>query len=191
MTSSITSRLATNPSQGVKAPCLVATTANITLTAAQTIDGVAVVAGDRVLVKDQTTGTEDGIYVCQDTAWTRATDWNEAEDVSSGVFIPVASGTAGVGLHQVLFSGTFAVGTTTLTMGFLDLSGGDLGYLSDGDFTVEGQILVGTGSGTWVALPVDANDTVLTADSAEASGVKWATPSVTTGKAIAMAIVFG
>jgi len=193
MTSSITSRLATNPSQGVKSPCVVATTANITLTAAQTIDGIAVVAGDRVFVKDQTTAAEDGIYVCKDTAWVRATDWNEAEDVSSGVIIPVASGAAGQGLHQVTFSGTFAVGTTTLTTVYVDLIIDDPGILLDADFTAKGQILVGTGSGTWVALPVGTNDFTLTADSAEASGVKWvATESgITMGKAIAASIVFG
>ena len=168
MTSSITSRLATNPSQGVKAPCVVATTTNITLTAAQTIDGVAVVAGDRVLVKDQTTGTEDGIYVCQDTAWIRATDWNEAEDVSSGVVIPVASGTAGQGLHQVTFSGTFAVGTTTLTTVYVDVSG----FAKEID--AKGDVLVGTGANALTNVTVGGDGTVLTADSTEASGVKWA-----------------
>jgi len=40
-----------------------ATTANITLSGAQTIDGVSVVAGDRVLVKDQSTASQNGIYV--------------------------------------------------------------------------------------------------------------------------------
>ena len=57
-----------------------ATTANITLTGAQTIDGVSVVAGDRVLVKDQSTPAANGIYVVAAGAWTRATDidaWSE------------------------------------------------------------------------------------------------------------------
>ena len=44
-------------SVAMKAPVVVATTANITLSGLQTIDGVSVVTGDRVLVKDQTTSS--------------------------------------------------------------------------------------------------------------------------------------
>jgi hypothetical protein len=58
----------------VKASVLVATTANITLSGAQTIDGVSVVAGDRVLVKDQTTQADNGIYVAATGAWARSAD---------------------------------------------------------------------------------------------------------------------
>lgn len=64
----------------VKPSVVVATTANITLSGAQTIDTIAVVAGDRVLVKNQTNATQNGIYVVATGAWTRATDadaWTE------------------------------------------------------------------------------------------------------------------
>ena len=57
-----------------------ATTANITLSAPQTIDGVSIIAGDRVLVKDQSTASQNGVYLCAAGAWTRATDadnWDE------------------------------------------------------------------------------------------------------------------
>jgi len=57
-----------------------ATTANITLSAPQTIDGISVIAGDRVLVKDQSTPATNGIYVVAAGAWTRAIDmdaWSE------------------------------------------------------------------------------------------------------------------
>lgn len=63
MGSTITDRLAgVTASLASKAPVRAATTANITLSGAQTIDAVAVVADDRVLVKNQTDGTENGIY---------------------------------------------------------------------------------------------------------------------------------
>ena len=47
----------------IKAPVKAATTANITLSGLQTIDGVSCAAGDRVLVKNQATPSENGIYV--------------------------------------------------------------------------------------------------------------------------------
>ena len=52
-------------------PVVAATTANITLSGLQTIDGVAVTAGQRVLVKDQTDDTENDFYLAQAAAWTR------------------------------------------------------------------------------------------------------------------------
>jgi hypothetical protein len=76
-----------------KAPVQVATTANITLSGTQTIDGVSVLAGARVLVKDQTTQANNGIYVVQSGAWTRATDMDSwAEVTNASVF--VSQGTA-------------------------------------------------------------------------------------------------
>lgn len=57
-----------------------ATTANITLSAPQTIDGVSCIAGDRVLVKNQSTAANNGVYVVAAGSWTRASDadtWTE------------------------------------------------------------------------------------------------------------------
>jgi hypothetical protein len=57
------------------APVRVATCeGNITLSAPQTIDGIAVVAGDRVLVTQQTTGSQNGIYTVAAGAWVKDTD---------------------------------------------------------------------------------------------------------------------
>jgi hypothetical protein len=71
-----------------KQPVLTATSANITLSGLQTVNGVTVVAGDRVLVKNQGTASENGIYVASATAWTYAVgadDW--AEYVGAIVFV--------------------------------------------------------------------------------------------------------
>ncbi len=51
-----------------------ATTANITLSGAQTIDGISVIVGDRVLVKNQSTAANNGIYLCASGVWTRTSD---------------------------------------------------------------------------------------------------------------------
>lgn len=77
----------------VKQSVRVATTANITLSAPQTIDGVSVIAGDRVLVKDQSTGANNGIYVVAAGAWSRSADANVSAEVTSGMYMWVAEGT--------------------------------------------------------------------------------------------------
>lgn len=75
-----------------KNPVKAATTANITLSAAQTIDGIALVAGDRVLVKNQTTQSQNGIYVVAAGAWTRATDADSSVELQNAV-VSVDQGT--------------------------------------------------------------------------------------------------
>lgn len=70
-----------------------ATTANITLSGAQTIDGISIIAGDRVLVKDQTTQTENGIYLCSSGSWPRTTDGDSSSDLTNAM-VPVEEGTA-------------------------------------------------------------------------------------------------
>ena len=113
-----------------KPPVKVATTANITLSGAQTIDGVSVVADDRVLVKDQTDGTENGIYIASADTWTRARDMNGAKDVISGTQVFVRSGTAGGGKSfYISTSNPITIGTTSLTFTIFNTGGeggGDL-----------------------------------------------------------------
>ena len=77
----------------IKDSVRVATTANITLSATQTIDGVTVAAGDRVLVKDQSTGSQNGIYVVAAGAWSRSDDANVSAEVTAGMFVFVEEGT--------------------------------------------------------------------------------------------------
>lgn len=109
MTSQLT-RLGTRPEEGVKAPCVVAAFTNITLSGTQTIDGVAVAVGDRVLVAGQTDAAENGIYVASANAWVRATDWNKANDVVSGQTVVVPNA-----IYQVSYTGTLVIGSTPVT----------------------------------------------------------------------------
>ncbi len=77
-----------------KQPARVKTTGNITLSGLQTIDGVSVVANDRVLVTSQTNGAQNGLYSAASGAWTRTQDADTGvELVGAGVF--VSEGTAG------------------------------------------------------------------------------------------------
>ena len=72
----------------VKASVKAATVGNITLSGAQTIDGVSVVAGDRVLVKNQSAPATNGIYIVNSSTWTRSADANTwAELVSAYTFV--------------------------------------------------------------------------------------------------------
>jgi hypothetical protein len=70
-----------------------ATTANITLSGPQTIDGQGVIAGNRVLVKNQTLPEQNGIYDVAAGAWSRSSDSNTAGELLFGYYYFVSSGT--------------------------------------------------------------------------------------------------
>lgn len=107
-----------------------ATTANITLSGAQTIDGVSIIAGDRVLVKDQSTAATNGIYVAAAGAWTRATDFDDSTEVTSAAAVPVESGTVnGDAVFILTTDGAITVGTTGLA--FTRLGGSGATYTAD------------------------------------------------------------
>lgn len=93
----------------------VATTANITLSGAQTIDGVSIIAGDRVLVKNQTDPAENGIYVAAASSWSRSADMDIWAEVP-GAWVTVQEGTTNADtawLSSANQGGT--LGTTSIT----------------------------------------------------------------------------
>jgi hypothetical protein len=100
---------------GVKT-VLCATTANLTsLAGTLTIDGVSVVAGNRVLVKDQTATAANGIYVVAAGSWARADDASTAAEIA-GSFVNIQSGTANGGTQYVTtFKSSNALGTDAMT----------------------------------------------------------------------------
>lgn len=114
----------------VKESCKVATTANITLSGTQTIDGVAVSADERVLVKNQSTASENGIYDCKSGSWARSSDFDTDAEVTSGAFTFVEQGSVNADAGFVLTTdGSITVGTTALS--FTQFSGA--GAITAGD----------------------------------------------------------
>ena len=93
-----------------------ATTANITLTGAQTIDGISVVAGNIVLVKNQSTASQNGVYTVGSGAWSRHSSLNSSSDYTSNYVVYVESGDDN---EQTLWLG--AVSATNFTLGSTNL----------------------------------------------------------------------
>jgi len=99
----------------IKAECQVATTGNITLSGLQTIDGYTTLANDRVLVKNQTTSAQNGIYVASTGAWARSSDantWNSL--ISAFTFIMNGTTQQNSGWVCTITSGG-TLGTTPVT----------------------------------------------------------------------------
>lgn len=115
MVSTIQDRFNISPEEGVKAPVRMTTTANITLSGLQTIDGVSGAEDDRILVRLQTVTSENGIYVMKPTAWVRASDWDDATDVEPGVLVIPSEGTKQTTVYMAKFTSPYAVDTTAVT----------------------------------------------------------------------------
>jgi lysophospholipase L1-like esterase len=98
----------------VKAPVACATMWPITLSGLQTIDGYSAIAGDRVLVKDQATGSANGIYVVAAGAWARATDF-DASSEAVGAVVMVLNGLRSKGALYRQTASPVTLGATALT----------------------------------------------------------------------------
>lgn len=124
-----------------KASVKAATTANITLSGAQTIDNVSVVAGDRVLVKNQSPASQNGIYVAAAGSWVRTTDADAwAELVAAYVMVEQGTVNADTGwLCTVDQGGT--IGTTAVA--WVKFSGGFVQPGNANTFTAQ-QSLAGS-----------------------------------------------
>lgn len=109
-------------SLAIKAPVIAATTANITLSGEQTIDSVAVkavnLAGipDRVLVKNQTDATQNGIYDVATGSWTRSPDSDGNRDWTQGTVVEVVSGsTQSASFWALSTAAPITIGSSSLT----------------------------------------------------------------------------
>ena len=108
-------RLGVNASKAIKVACRVATTVPITLSGLQTVDGVALAALDRVLVKDQADTTTNGIYDADTGAWTRSVDFDGNVDAAKGTLIFLTSGTQASSFWQLTSADPIVIGTSALT----------------------------------------------------------------------------
>lgn len=155
-----------------------ATTANISLTAEQTLDGI-LTSTDRVLVRSQTDPIENGIYVTAAGAWARAADMDAADEVA-GSFVFISDGTTlgntgwvctnepesvVIDTDAITFSQFSDAGYVTASTGLLK-SGNDIqatGVLEDlntlGAAASDSQFIVATGAG---AFAYESGDTVRT-----------------------------
>ncbi|WP_313364493.1 phage tail protein [Pseudomonas sp.] len=108
----VTSELA---KQDFKHSVVAATTANIALNGLQTIDGVALPAGARVLVKNQAAAKDNGIYVVATAAWVRATDADISAEVTPGMLVLVERGTVNAdSAWQLVTDAPITLGVTAL-----------------------------------------------------------------------------
>ena len=113
----------------VKASVRAATTAALTLVSdlenGDTLDGVTLATGDRVLVKNQGTGAENGIYiVAASGAPSRATDADANSEMTPGMFTFVEEGTTNADSGWVMTNdGAITVGTTALTFALFSVAG--------------------------------------------------------------------
>lgn len=134
-----------------------ATTANGTLASAfangQTIDGVTLVTGDRILLKNQTTASQNGIYTVNASgAPTRATDADAGTELlGAAVWVDEGTANADTGWVQTV-DGTITVDTTSLT--FVQFSG--LGQVTAGNGLTKSGATLDVGAGTGIAVAADA-----------------------------------
>ena len=204
MTTSVTGRrLGVNGGIAFKVPCKAATTANVTLSGEQTVDGVSLTTNDRVLVKDQSTASENGIYKVDTSTWQREPDWNGTNDVKQGTLVYVTQGTVGKGFWAVTTADTITIGTTSVAIararmqqevlpiacsdeGSILTTGTKVTFRMPYDFTlssVKASLTSAQGSGSLLTVDVQCNGTTIfstkiTFDNAEETTATATTPNV-------------
>lgn len=170
-----------------KASVRAATTGNITLSGAQTIDGISIIAGDRVLVRAQSTTANNGIYLCASGSWTRATDFDNISEIP-GAIVPVELGSTLADTvwlctnNQTDTLGSTAIAFARFTMGIAvgaTASTGTAGYVlyTDGSL-VQAYAISGTGS---VAMTDNPSFITPTLGAATATSINGITITAGTG----------
>lgn len=125
-----------------KQPVRAASTANVSVTSpGASIDGVTLTSGDRVLLKAQTAGAENGIYVWTGaaTALTRAVDADNGTELNPGTAVTITEGTVnGDKVFMIISDGAVTIGTTATTWGQF---GGGITYTAGNGINVAGTVI--------------------------------------------------
>lgn len=150
----------------VKASVVVATTGNITLSSTQTIDGISLSVGDRVLVKNQTTASQNGIYLVASGSWTRSSDFDAWTEIP-GAFAFVEKGTTLQDTGWVCTSdagGT--IGTTAINFSQFSGQGSYLAgtglTLTGTTFSIDSSVATLTGSQTLTGKTISGSSNTIT-----------------------------
>jgi hypothetical protein len=130
----------------VRRAVLCATTGPIPLSGGQTVDGVGLYAGDRILVKNQADAAQNGIYVVDYDAWSRAIDANDSAEYSPGHLVIVQSGdTNGGSIWQLGNTAPPVLGTTALAYRqVFGKTGVAAGTYTKVQIDVSGRVLAGS-----------------------------------------------
>jgi hypothetical protein len=191
-----------------KAPCRLATTANITLSGYQTIDGTLPTSSQhadlrRILVRNQTDSAENGIYIMDTGTWERAKDFDGANDFRQGTRVYVYGGSTQSGTYLVSSSmdpasfdfgddditfaevGTFDQETSSLGIA----SGGKISFNSD-DVTIthssSALTFAGAGAGFTFSEGVTASSALTVSGAVTLSSAVSMTGAVTASSAVTM-----
>ena len=168
----------------IKESCRVATTGNVSVTGGSsslTVDGVTLANGDRILVKDQSTATENGIYffdVYSSPNWrlSRVTDADGNDEVSPGMFTFIEEGSTQADSGYVLTTnGSINIGSTSLA--FTQFSGAGMVLAGNGLTKTGNTLAVGAGTG----ITVGSNDVGLTGQALALHNFTTRGPIVRTG----------
>lgn len=144
-----------------KSPVRAASTANLTLSGLQTVDGVSLATNDRVLVKNQTTASDNGIYVAASGSWSRASDMDAASEFLLATCFVSEGATAGNTSWTMTTDGPIVVGSTAIvwvqTGGGPNYSAGNGITISSGVIAVDATVTarkasaaIGDGSSTTI-----------------------------------------
>lgn len=116
MPSTATDRLnGLTTSVAIKPPVKAVTSGNITLSGLQTIGGVALAEDDRVLVKDQTDTTDNGIYLASTSDWTRAKDFDGNRDAVKGTLVVTDGVSTALLFYRLTTADPVLIGTSAIT----------------------------------------------------------------------------